>query len=176
MRDADLATILNTSITQTLGRTFLTSLTTFLAIIALAVLASGDIKNFAVIMIAGIIEGTYSTIFIASPIVLEWTRAADRRRRSRDLRLYGHMPHAPAGAGAGAAPGAAPTAVPTAPAPTAVGAGEAEGEYAEEAGAALPAADETPADAPVAGAVPSAHGPVTYTRVQPSRHKKKRRH
>jgi preprotein translocase subunit SecF len=89
MRDASLAAILNTSITQTLGRTLLTSLTVFLSIIALFVLGRGDIKNFALLMLVGIFEGAYSTIFIASPIVYMWTRAADRRRKARDLAKYG---------------------------------------------------------------------------------------
>jgi preprotein translocase subunit SecF len=82
MRDADLGTILNTSITQTLGRTILTSLTVFLSIIALFILGRGDIKNFALLMLVGIFEGAYSTIFIASPIVYMWTRASDRRRKA----------------------------------------------------------------------------------------------
>jgi preprotein translocase subunit SecF len=89
MRDADLAMLLNTSITQTLGRTILTSTTVFLSIIALFVLASGDIKNFALLMLVGIFEGAYSTIFIASPIVYMWTRANEKRRKAKDLAKYG---------------------------------------------------------------------------------------
>jgi hypothetical protein len=89
MRDADLATLLNTSITQTMGRTILTSLTVFLSIIALFVLGWGDIRNFALLMLVGIFEGAYSTIFIASPIVYMWTRGNDRRRKARDLAKYG---------------------------------------------------------------------------------------
>jgi preprotein translocase subunit SecF len=89
MRESDLGTILNTSITQTLGRTILTNTTVFLSIIALYLVGRGDIKNFALLMIIGIFEGTYSTIFVASPIVYMWTKANDRRRRKRDLAKYG---------------------------------------------------------------------------------------
>jgi preprotein translocase subunit SecF len=89
MRDASLAVILNTSITQTLGRTLLTGFTTFLAIIALFVLGRGDIRNFALLMLVGIVEGAYSTIFIASPIVYMWTRRIEKRRKAKDLAKYG---------------------------------------------------------------------------------------
>jgi preprotein translocase subunit SecF len=166
MRDADLAVILNTSITQTLSRTILTSTTTLVAIIALAVIGSGDIKNFAVIMLVGIVEGTYSTVFIASPIVLEWTRAVEKRRRGRDLRLYGHMPQAPTQAGQ---PEAAPVPAASPQAGTPVAGGPS---------AALPPtgrAGDSGAAEP-REVVPAPHGPVSYTRVQQSRRKKKRKH
>ncbi len=45
-------------------------------------------KNFSLNMIVGIVEGTYST-FISSFIVLEWTRAMDRRRKKREMDKYG---------------------------------------------------------------------------------------
>ena len=61
----------------------------FLSIIALFVLASGDIRNFALLMLVGIFEGAYSTIFIASPIVYMWTRANEKRRKAKDLAKYG---------------------------------------------------------------------------------------
>jgi preprotein translocase subunit SecF len=102
MRESDLGTILNTSITQTLTRTILTSLTTMMAILALIFLATGDIKNFATLMVVGIVEGTYSTIFVASPIVYMWTGARDRKRKARELAKFGR--------GMAAAPGAAPAA------------------------------------------------------------------
>ncbi len=88
MRGSPLRTILDTSVTQTLSRTFITSGATLLTVIALFVLTSGSIKNFALNMIVGILEGTYST-FISSFIVLEWTRMMDRRHKKRDLEKYG---------------------------------------------------------------------------------------
>ncbi|MGA2615711.1 MAG: protein translocase subunit SecF [Spirochaetia bacterium] len=88
MRGSPLRTILDTSVTQTLSRTFITSGATLLTVIALFILTSGSIKNFALNMIIGIVEGTYST-FISSFIVLEWTRMMDRRHKKRDMEKYG---------------------------------------------------------------------------------------
>jgi preprotein translocase subunit SecF len=99
MRDSDLEVILNTTITQSMSRTLLTSLTTLLAVATIFIFGTGDIKNFALNLMVGVVVGTYSTIFIASPIVLGWTRLADRRRKRRDIQLYGRQAAAPAAAG-----------------------------------------------------------------------------
>jgi preprotein translocase subunit SecF len=96
MRDSDLAVILNTSITQSMSRTLLTSLTTLLAVATIFVFGTGDIKNFALNLMVGVVVGTYSTIFIASPIVLGWTRITGRRRKRRDVQMYGRQATAPA--------------------------------------------------------------------------------
>ncbi len=64
--------ILNTSINETLGRTILTSLTTLVVLITLFVLGGGIIHDFAFAMIIGVLVGTYSSIFVASPILLAW--------------------------------------------------------------------------------------------------------
>lgn len=64
--------IINLSINQTLSRTVLTSLTTLLVLIALYVAGVVAISDFVLVMIIGIIVGTYSSIFIASPIVSVW--------------------------------------------------------------------------------------------------------
>ena len=113
MPNADLKTILNTSISQTLGRTVLTSFTVFLSIIALVVLGKGDIKNFAILMLVGIFEGAYSTIFIASPIVYMWTMGNEKRRRAHDLSKYGRGLAPAAASAVAAAPHAAPALTPT---------------------------------------------------------------
>jgi preprotein translocase subunit SecF len=96
MRDSDLAVILNTSITQSMGRTLLTSLTTLLAVATIFIFGTGDIKNFALSLMVGVVVGTYSTVFIASPVVLGWSRLADRRRKRRDIQLYGRQAAVPA--------------------------------------------------------------------------------
>lgn len=62
--------LLDLSINETLSRTILTSLTTFLAVLALLVLGTGEIFGFTFAMAFGILIGSYSTIFIASPILL----------------------------------------------------------------------------------------------------------
>jgi len=67
-----LGTILNRSINETLSRTILTSLTTLLVVITLFVLGGGIIHDFAFALLVGIAVGTYSSIFVASPILLAW--------------------------------------------------------------------------------------------------------
>ena len=62
----------NRSITLTLGRTMLTSLTTLLAVLSLLVFGGGAIFDFALCMTIGVIAGTYSTIFVATPVMLAW--------------------------------------------------------------------------------------------------------
>jgi len=72
MRDSDFRTVVDTSITQSLSRTIITSLTTLLAVLALYIFGSGPIRDFALALIVGVVVGTYSSIFIASPILLGW--------------------------------------------------------------------------------------------------------
>ncbi len=68
----DLGEVINASINQTLSRTILTSFTVFLVVIALYVFGGSVINDFAFILLLGVIFGTYSSIFIASPLVLVW--------------------------------------------------------------------------------------------------------
>jgi len=65
-----LAEIINSSINETLSRTILTSLTVILVLIALFFLGGPVIHDFAFTLLVGVVVGTYSSIFIASPIVL----------------------------------------------------------------------------------------------------------
>jgi hypothetical protein len=88
MRGESLRTILDTSVTQTLSRTFITSGATLLTVIALFILTSGTIRNFALNMIVGIVEGTYST-FISAFIVIEWTKWREGKRKTGELKKYG---------------------------------------------------------------------------------------
>ena len=64
--------IINRSVNETLSRTILTSLTTLVVLIALFVLGGGIIHDFAFAMIIGVLIGTYSSIYVASPILLAW--------------------------------------------------------------------------------------------------------
>ena len=70
--------VLNDSINQTLSRTILTSGLTFLTVIALFLFGGEVINNFAFALVVGIIVGTYSSIAIASPMVLIYTQYRDR--------------------------------------------------------------------------------------------------
>ena len=64
--------IVNRSINETLSRTLLTSMTTLMVLICLFVLGGGIIHDFAFALIVGVLVGTYSSIFVASPILLAW--------------------------------------------------------------------------------------------------------
>ncbi len=75
--------LVNRSINETLSRTILTSLTTLLAVLTLYVLGSEVIKGFAFAMIIGIFVGTYSSIYIASPLVVWW----EELRKGEDLKV-----------------------------------------------------------------------------------------
>ena len=62
--------LVNRSINETLSRTILTSLTTLITVVILFLVGGGVIHNFAFALIIGIVVGTYSSIYIASPVVL----------------------------------------------------------------------------------------------------------
>jgi len=64
--------VMNASINETLSRTILTSSTTLMVVVALFILGGGVIHDFAFAMMIGIVVGTYSSIFVASPILLVW--------------------------------------------------------------------------------------------------------
>ena len=64
--------VINRSVNETLSRTILTSGTTLVVVIALFVLGGGIIHDFAFALLVGIVVGTYSSIYVASPILLAW--------------------------------------------------------------------------------------------------------
>jgi len=64
--------VINKSINETLSRTILTSLTTLIVVLTLFLFGGGIIHDFAFAMIIGVLIGTYSSIFVASPILLLW--------------------------------------------------------------------------------------------------------
>jgi preprotein translocase SecF subunit len=78
-RRDSLAEMINTSINQVLSRTIMTSLTTLLAILALFLLGGEVLRDFSLALMLGIIVGTYSSVFVASPLVYEW-RIRGRRQ------------------------------------------------------------------------------------------------
>ena len=75
--------VINRSINETLSRTILTSLTTLIVVVVLFVLGGGVIHNFALALLVGIIVGTYSSIYVASPVVLYWQREGDRGKKKK---------------------------------------------------------------------------------------------
>jgi preprotein translocase subunit SecF len=77
-RRGSLAELINASINQVLSRTIMTSLTTLLAILALFLLGGEVLRDFSLALLLGIFVGTYSSVFVASPLVYEWRRRGRR--------------------------------------------------------------------------------------------------
>ena len=72
--------VVNTSINEVLGRTIITSFTTFIVVLILFLFGGDVIHNFAFALLVGVIVGTYSSIYVASPIVVEWSIREERRK------------------------------------------------------------------------------------------------
>ena len=81
MRKEDLVTIFNVSINETLGRTILTTGTVMMVVLILFFLAGEVIHDFTIALIVGLITGTYSTVYIASPVVLFWEQNISKGKR-----------------------------------------------------------------------------------------------
>jgi preprotein translocase subunit SecF len=82
MRREKLGSLINISINQTLSRTILTSGLTFLTVLALFLFGGPVLHGFSFALTVGIIIGTYSSIFIASPILVFWQDFIERRKRT----------------------------------------------------------------------------------------------
>lgn len=82
-----LKNVINRSLNLTLSRTIITGGTTFLTAIVLAVVAGGEVRDLAITLIIGVITGTFSSLFIASPIFYWWHKG-DRRHveKSHDVK------------------------------------------------------------------------------------------
>ena len=72
-RNRDFAEVINHSINETLSRTLLTSATTLLVVGFLFILGGGVIHDFAFALLVGILAGTYSSVYVASPVLLIWS-------------------------------------------------------------------------------------------------------
>src|SRR5713226_8465499 len=77
-----LDSLINKSVNQTLSRTILTSGLTFMTVLALFLFGGSVLHGFSFALVVGILIGTYSSVFIASPIVLFWHDWFDNRKRS----------------------------------------------------------------------------------------------
>jgi preprotein translocase subunit SecF len=76
---SDFMTTVNLSINEVLSRTIITSLTTQLAVLSILVFGGEVLFDFALALTIGIVIGTYSSIFVASPIIVEWENRSPRR-------------------------------------------------------------------------------------------------
>lgn len=81
LRKEELETVFNISINETLGRTILTSGTVMMVVLILFFFGGPVIHDFAFTLIIGLISGTYSTIYIASPVVLFWNKHFTRKKK-----------------------------------------------------------------------------------------------
>jgi preprotein translocase subunit SecF len=86
-RREPLEKIMNDAINQTLGRTIMTSGLTLLTVVALLLFGGPVLHGFSFALFCGIIVGSYSTVFIASPIVLFWHNYTEKRRSSRPAKV-----------------------------------------------------------------------------------------
>jgi preprotein translocase subunit SecF len=85
-RGESLEPLMNLSINQTLSRTFITSGTTLVVVISLYVFGGDVINTFAFVLLIGILVGTYSSIFVASPVALAMNKVLVARRERRRLK------------------------------------------------------------------------------------------
>jgi preprotein translocase subunit SecF len=88
-RKAPIGDVINRSINQSLSRTINTSLTTLIPVVILFVLGGPVLYGFALALLIGVVVGTYSSMYVASPILYWWTQVTDRRKprsRGRPLR------------------------------------------------------------------------------------------
>ncbi|MFH0731830.1 MAG: protein translocase subunit SecD [Candidatus Omnitrophota bacterium] len=74
LRKTDFAGLINASVNQTLSRTILTTFTTLLTVISIYFIGGEVLHNFAFCLLIGFISGVYSTVFIASPLLIAWHR------------------------------------------------------------------------------------------------------
>jgi preprotein translocase subunit SecF len=81
--DETFVDVLNRALTETLGRTVITTVTTMLAVLSLFLFTTGSMKDFALCLMVGMLSGVYSTIFIASAFVNFWDRTAKKRAKKR---------------------------------------------------------------------------------------------
>jgi SecD/SecF fusion protein len=74
LKNTDKGTIINKAINETLSRTIMTSLTVFLTILSLFIFGGEVTRGFAFAMLIGVITGTYSSIFVAAPILMDFAK------------------------------------------------------------------------------------------------------
>ncbi|MCH9609626.1 MAG: Protein translocase subunit SecD [Chlamydiales bacterium] len=85
MRKQTFSEIINHALNVTLGRTMMTSGTTLVVLLALVIFGGGSIINFALVMTIGVAVGTFSSLFIASPILLYFHKRAELREEKSSL-------------------------------------------------------------------------------------------
>ncbi len=93
LRGRAFAQQMNDAVNQTLSRTVLTAVTTFLSASIVFLFGGKVLEDFAFVLVVGVITGTYSTIWVAASLVVDWTLSVEGRfRRSPGSRTGGTMP------------------------------------------------------------------------------------
>jgi SecD/SecF fusion protein len=85
LRGGDIKDIMNEAINATLSRTILTSTTTFASVLVLAIFGGSAMREFSIAMMIGVLIGTYSSIFIATPVVAWWSQKRGTNLRAEVL-------------------------------------------------------------------------------------------
>lgn len=80
-RSEGMVEVINRSINQTLSRTIITSGLTWIVVLGLLVFGGSALEPFSFVLTVGVVVGTYSSIYVASPFLLLWTRFLERRKR-----------------------------------------------------------------------------------------------
>lgn len=88
LRKESYKNLINTSINQVLDRTIITSLTTLFAVLSLYILGGEVIRPFALTLLFGIVIGTYSSIFIASPILIDWPKKSIGQKKDENSPIF----------------------------------------------------------------------------------------
>jgi len=81
--DEVFVTVLNRSLTETLSRTIITTLTTMLAVLSLFIFTTGSMKDFALALLVGLVSGVYTTTFIATGFVYLWDKEKVKREKKK---------------------------------------------------------------------------------------------
>ncbi|MFN7343217.1 MAG: hypothetical protein ACK5TA_07765, partial [bacterium] len=74
LRSGAIKDVINEAINATLSRTILTSATTIVTVAILSLFGGSSLRDFSIMILIGLVVGTYSSVFIASPIVLWWSQ------------------------------------------------------------------------------------------------------
>jgi preprotein translocase subunit SecF len=78
-KKGDFPSTINASINEVLSRTIITSVTTFAVVFTLFLVGGEVVHDFALALMIGIVVGTYSSVFVASPIIVEWEKRSPKR-------------------------------------------------------------------------------------------------
>jgi SecD/SecF fusion protein len=101
MPQAAFSQIMNRSMSEVLTRSLATTACTLLPVVALLIFGGSTLKDFAFALLVGVASGAYSSIFIASPVLMHWKEREHgyQLRRQRIIAEHGHVPAYATGAG-----------------------------------------------------------------------------